>query len=116
MFEKNIWAQAERSHASSLNNLLGYEKVMDHLEIWPTYSHSNKKLFEGILILCIWSPASDVKLSSEIMISKLDRESAKQPIGISRNHHTILKIISLWLKVYHSFISAVRFGTWLIHS
>lgn len=74
MFEKNIWAQAERSHASSLNDLLGYEKVMDHQEIWPTYSHSNKKLFEGILILCIWSPASDVKLSSEIMISKLDRE------------------------------------------
>ena len=55
--------------------------------------------------------ASVVERIGEILIIKIDSKIAKQPIGISKKPHTVLKIIALWLIWCSSFDSAVEFHT-----
>ena len=38
-----------------------------------------------------------VKRIGEFLIIKIDRKIVKQPIGISKKPHTVLKINALWL-------------------
>ena len=62
------------------------------------------------------SPAmvSDVTCIGKILITKLNRKIARQPIGISKKQHTDLKTKPLRLTLSRSFICAVRFDTQLI--
>ena len=59
---------------------------------------------------------SDVTCIGKILITKLNRKIARQPIGISKKQHTDLKTKPLRLTLSRSFICAVRFDTQLIRS
>ena len=60
---------------------------------------SNKKTVWGIFLFLNRSPAMAfvVKGIGKFLIVKIDRKIAKQPIGISKKPHKVLKINALWL-------------------
>ena len=95
------------------------ETFTDWLEIGPEASKIPiLKSVWGFSVFRNSSPAmvSDVTCIGKILITKLNRKIARQPIGISKKQHTDLKTKPLRLTLSRSFVCAVRFDTQLIRS
>lgn len=116
-----LWKQKKPLHFSaSVSSLDEWMKPLriDLKLVWRLPKIPILKSVWGFSVFRNSSPAmvSDVTCIGKILITKLNRKIARQPIGISKKQHTDLKTKPLRLTLGRSFICAVRFDTQLIRS